>query len=182
MGDGILAALRASAAAGDDLRVEPAADAALDLLVVSGSAGDAAAMAAELMRATGVLALGDAAFAAEVRRRAGPGAFGWLPVDVDAPRLAAAARAVAFGLDVTPAGTPVPDVVHASVPSEPLTARELEVFELLAKGLGNRDIGQALGISHHTAKFHVAQILAKTGAATRTEAVRQGLRQGLVGL
>jgi len=65
---------------------------------------------------------------------------------------------------------------------EPLTARELEVFELLAKGLGNRDIASALGISRHTAKFHVAQILEKTGAATRTEAVRQGLRMGLVGL
>ena len=65
---------------------------------------------------------------------------------------------------------------------EPLTARELEVYELMAKGLGNRDIGAALGISAHTAKFHVAQILEKTGSATRTEAVRQGLRWGLIGL
>jgi DNA-binding NarL/FixJ family response regulator len=56
------------------------------------------------------------------------------------------------------------------------------VFELLAKGLANRDIALALGISSHTAKFHVAQILEKTGAATRTEAVRQGLRLGWIGL
>lgn len=65
---------------------------------------------------------------------------------------------------------------------EPLTARELEVYELMAKGLGNRDIAAALGISAHTAKFHVARILDKTGSATRTEAVRQGLRWGLIGL
>jgi len=65
---------------------------------------------------------------------------------------------------------------------EPLTPRELEVFELLGKGLSNRDIGGVLGISAHTAKYHVAQILAKVGAATRAEAVREGLRSGLIGL
>ena len=71
----------------------------------------------------------------------------------------------------------------AGVPEhEPLTPRELEVFELLGKGLSNRDIGGVLGISAHTAKYHVGQILAKVGAATRAEAVREGLRCGLIGL
>jgi DNA-binding CsgD family transcriptional regulator len=71
----------------------------------------------------------------------------------------------------------------AGVPEhEPLTPRELEVFELLGKGLSNRDIGGVLGISAHTAKYHVARILAKVGAATRAEAVREGLRWGLIGL
>jgi len=51
-----------------------------------------------------------------------------------------------------------------------------------AKGLGNREIATALGISRHTVKFHVGQILEKTGSASRLEAVRQGLRHGLVGL
>ena len=60
--------------------------------------------------------------------------------------------------------------------------REIEVFELLGKGLSNRDIGGVLGISAHTAKYHVAQILAKVGAATRAEAVREGLRHGWIGL
>ena len=64
---------------------------------------------------------------------------------------------------------------------EPLTPRELEVFELLAKGLSNRDIGCALEISTHTAKFHVGQILAKVGAATRAEAVLIGMQLGLIG-
>jgi DNA-binding CsgD family transcriptional regulator len=65
---------------------------------------------------------------------------------------------------------------------EPLTTRELEVYELLAKGLSNRDIAGVLEISAHTAKFHVGQILAKVGAATRAEAVAIGLRLGLIGL
>jgi len=65
---------------------------------------------------------------------------------------------------------------------EPLTPRELEVFELVGKGLSNRDIAGVLGISAHTAKFHVGQILAKVGAATRAEAVSAGLRLGLIGL
>ena len=65
---------------------------------------------------------------------------------------------------------------------EPLTPRELEVFELLGKGLSNRDIAGMLGISTHTAKYHVGQILAKVGASTRAEAVGEGLRFGLIGL
>ncbi len=65
---------------------------------------------------------------------------------------------------------------------EPLTPRELEVFELLGKGLSNRDIAGVLGISTHTAKYHVGQILAKVGASTRAEAVSEGLRFGLIGL
>jgi len=65
---------------------------------------------------------------------------------------------------------------------EPLTPREIEVFELIGKGLSNRDIGGVLGISAHTAKYHVGQILAKVGAATRAEAVHIGLRLGLIGV
>jgi DNA-binding CsgD family transcriptional regulator len=56
------------------------------------------------------------------------------------------------------------------------------VFELLGKGLSNRDIAGVLGISAHTAKFHVGQILAKVGAATRAEAVSLGIQLGLIGL
>jgi two-component system nitrate/nitrite response regulator NarL len=63
---------------------------------------------------------------------------------------------------------------------EPLTARELEVVQLLAEGLTNRRIGERLGISEHTAKFHVNSILGKLGASTRSEAVAQAARLGLV--
>jgi two-component system, NarL family, nitrate/nitrite response regulator NarL len=73
-------------------------------------------------------------------------------------------------------------LAHATGEHEPLTPRELEVYELIGKGLSNRDIGNLLGISAHTAKYHVGQILAKVGAATRAEAVSAGLRMGIIGL
>jgi DNA-binding NarL/FixJ family response regulator len=69
-------------------------------------------------------------------------------------------------------------------PDEPgidaLTARERQVIELLAQGLSNRRIAGALSISEHTAKFHVNSILSKLGASTRTEAVVEAVRRGLV--
>lgn len=63
-----------------------------------------------------------------------------------------------------------------------LTARELEVLRLMADGLGNKEIGAALNISTHTAKYHVAAVLAKLDARSRTEAVTIGLREGLLPL
>jgi DNA-binding NarL/FixJ family response regulator len=113
--------------------------------------------------------------------------IGRLPVDATDTQLAAAVNALAHGLCVSlPAAIQPQHAVVAPAPAqelvEPLTARELEVLELMAKGLANREIADALGISSHTAKFHVAQILDKTGSATRTEAVRQGPRLGLIGL
>lgn len=63
---------------------------------------------------------------------------------------------------------------------EPLTPRELQVLRMLADGLGNKEIANRLGISDHTAKFHVTQILGKLAAGSRTEAVAIGIRRGLV--
>jgi DNA-binding NarL/FixJ family response regulator len=65
---------------------------------------------------------------------------------------------------------------------EPLTAREVEVLELLAEGLPNKSIAIRLGISDQTVKFHVASICGKLGAANRTQAVRRGVRRGLISL
>ena len=65
---------------------------------------------------------------------------------------------------------------------EELTARELEVLEQLASGRSNKRIARSLGISEHTAKFHVNSILAKLGASSRTEAVVAAARRGLVTL
>jgi DNA-binding NarL/FixJ family response regulator len=61
-----------------------------------------------------------------------------------------------------------------------LTARERQVIELLVQGLSNRRIADVLSISEHTAKFHVNSILSKLGVGTRTEAVVEALRRGLV--
>jgi DNA-binding CsgD family transcriptional regulator len=63
-----------------------------------------------------------------------------------------------------------------------LTVREGEVLRLMAQGLGNKAIAAALGISAHTAKYHVASVLAKLDVHTRTEAVTRGLREGLLPL
>lgn len=65
---------------------------------------------------------------------------------------------------------------------EPLTAREVEVLQLLAEGLPNKSIATRLGISDQTVKFHVASICGKLGAANRTQAVRLAVRRGLVSL
>jgi DNA-binding CsgD family transcriptional regulator len=64
--------------------------------------------------------------------------------------------------------------------AEPLTAREHEVVQLLAQGLSNKAVGERLGISEHTAKFHVNAILTKLDAQTRTDAVVRAARLGLI--
>ena len=63
---------------------------------------------------------------------------------------------------------------------EALTPREREVLEMLAEGLSNKEIAWRLNISEHTVKFHVASVFAKLDVSTRTEAVMQGLRRGLL--
>jgi DNA-binding NarL/FixJ family response regulator len=80
---------------------------------------------------------------------------------------------------------PVADVAPTSlipgaVDQEPLTPREIEVLKLLSEGLGNKAISRRLSISEHTVKFHVGSIMAKLGAASRTEAVTQAARRGLI--
>lgn len=104
--------------------------------------------------------------------------------DIDAPALAAAVHAAAAGLivlDPTVAGT---TGIHAhariSPAGEALTTREQEVLELVAAGLPNKAIARELGISEHTAKFHVGSLLGKLGAGSRTEAVTVATRRGLL--
>jgi len=63
---------------------------------------------------------------------------------------------------------------------ESLTAREQEVLRLVSDGLGNKEIAGRLRISEHTVKFHISSILGKLGAASRTEAVSQGIRKGFI--
>jgi DNA-binding NarL/FixJ family response regulator len=63
---------------------------------------------------------------------------------------------------------------------EHLTAREREVLRLISDGLGNKQIAARLGVSEHTVKFHTSSILGKLGAGSRTEAVTEGIRRGLI--
>ncbi|HET9553953.1 MAG TPA: LuxR C-terminal-related transcriptional regulator, partial [Anaeromyxobacteraceae bacterium] len=97
------------------------------------------------------------------------------------PALAAALRAAAEGLLVLEPSL-AGGWLRAPAPAagEPLTPREREVLSLLAEGLGNKAIAARLGVSDHTAKFHVNAILGKLGAATRAEAIVVAARRGLV--
>ncbi len=108
-----------------------------------------------------------------------------LPRDASQTEVLAAVEAAAYGMAVLDprelelllsATTPAP----ASVEAAALTPRELEVLRMMADGAANKIIAWKLGISEHTVKFHVASILAKLGAASRTEAVTMGIRRGLV--
>jgi len=113
------------------------------------------------------------------------GAAGAVLRTADAATLRAALLAVAHGLVVLEHGfaslRPAPEPRPAAT-AEAFTPREREVLALLARGLSNRDIAQALGISAHTAKFHVNSILQKLGVERRTEAVVRAARMGLVTL
>jgi DNA-binding NarL/FixJ family response regulator len=99
--------------------------------------------------------------------------------------IAAAIQAVAAGLSVLSANL-LDDLLRPSgadsarSDTETLTPRELEVLALVAAGASNKLIARRLGISVHTAKFHVARVLEKLGAHSRAEAVAVGARLGLV--
>lgn len=109
-----------------------------------------------------------------------------LPRDASAQEIAAGIEALAAGLVVLhPSASPasVDKPLHRNLPegqSAPLTPRELEILGMMAEGIGNRAIGKSLGISTHTVKFHIAAILDKLSARSRTEAVAIGMRRGLL--
>jgi DNA-binding NarL/FixJ family response regulator len=141
----------------------------------------------ELISAAAVVLLADhpaPGFLADAVRM-GIGAI--LPTGASPEQLVAAMQATMTGLVVIdrgdidstfPAARPV-FRPFAELP-EPLTPREGEVLQMLASGLANKEIATRLAISEHTVKFHVASILGKFGAASRTEAVALGIRHGLV--
>lgn len=114
----------------------------------------------------------------------GAGIHGLLPRQAAPEQIVAALRAVAAGvaaLDpalvealVAPRGAPL------DAPGTLLTPREAEVLRLLAEGLANKAIAQRLDISEHTVKFHVNAILRKLDAQSRTEAVIEATRRGLI--
>jgi DNA-binding NarL/FixJ family response regulator len=106
--------------------------------------------------------------------------FALLPTSATAEQIVAAVEAAAAGLVVLHADH-AGSLIAAPV-DDPLTPREREVLQMLAAGLGNKEIAARLHISDHTAKFHVSQILAKLTAASRAEAVSIAMRRGLVPL
>jgi len=117
------------------------------------------------------------------------GVYGLLPRDASAADIYSAIEAAHRGLllldpalaqEVFASKTNVRFAESGPEQLEELTPREIEVLGMMAEGLGNKEIAARLSISDHTVKFHISSILAKFGAATRTEAVTIGIRRGLV--
>ena len=115
------------------------------------------------------------------------GASALLPTAVDAETLATALLASARGLvtisrrDLA-ALLPEEERIEPALkaPAESLTPRELEVLQLMARGLTNRQIARRLQISEHTVKFHAGAILGKLNARSRAEAVARSIGLGWI--
>ena len=117
--------------------------------------------------------------------------FALLPRDASGEQLRAALDAVTTGLLVLDPSAaerlfPAPTVDTRPTPTDTeadhITPREREVLQLVAEGLPNKTIARRLAISDHTVKFHLASLMAKLNAASRTEAVHQAARRGLISL
>lgn len=127
---------------------------------------------------TPVVAVSDEPLKRSLLRR---GIHSALPRDASPDQIVAAIYAAAAGLATIPAeATSAILISERESEGEPLTPREIEVLEMVAEGLSNKQIAAGLNISDHTAKFHVNSILGKLAAATRAEAVTKGLRRGLL--
>jgi len=163
-----------------------------DILLVDGrhDAGEAergGLALAEVTDQAAVVLLADQLGQSQVAQALRNGVRAVLPREISTQQLQAALQAVAAGLIVVhPAEVntllpmPTSSATEIALFAEPLTKREREVLQMLATGLGNKEIAVRLAISDHTAKFHVASILGKLGASTRTEAVAIGIRHGLI--
>jgi len=126
------------------------------------------------------------------------GAGALLPADADSSQVLAAVCAVAAGLAVVHphlgrtvlGGDPLSHPARsgalagakagAGAARAALTPRELQVLRMIADGLPNKAIAADLGITPHTVKFHIASILSKLDAESRTEAVTLGIRLGMI--
>lgn len=106
------------------------------------------------------------------------GAAGYLLKESKCDELNAAVRAVAGG------GTWIPPQIGRRMQdresSTDLSKRQREVISLVAKGLSNKDIGQALGFSESGTKQHLRQIFAKLGVVDRAEAVAAAIQRGII--
>ncbi len=115
------------------------------------------------------------------------GILGALARDAPPAVVRAALVSAARGLVVMDAGfhrarTPLTSERRPAEPMDSLTPREVEVLALLATGMPNKLIAHHLGISEHTAKFHVTAVMGKLGAQSRTDAVIRAARRGMVAL
>jgi NarL family two-component system response regulator LiaR len=110
------------------------------------------------------------------------GAIGYLLKDTKADELCTAIKAAAAGqVQLSPqAAARLMREVHVPESPETLTQREMEVLQLLAQGLANKEIARELGIGEKTVKTHVSNILSKLGVLSRTQAALHAIQIGMV--
>ncbi|MBI4890971.1 MAG: response regulator transcription factor [Acidobacteria bacterium] len=116
----------------------------------------------------------------DVHRAISAGALGYLTKDASADELATAIQAVHRGRHYLPAALSA--LLASRVDADALTSRELEVLQLLARGLANKEIAAELGIAEKTARIHVSHILDKLAVEDRTQAVLTAIQRGYVHL
>lgn len=116
----------------------------------------------------------------DIRRALAAGVQAYLTKDVLHDELLKAIRAVHGGQTYLPAG--VAAALAAQMPRPDLSAREIQVLELIVKGLANKQIAYALSIAEHTVKNHVKNILSKLGVQDRTQAATAAIQRGIIHL
>ncbi len=114
----------------------------------------------------------------DIHKALAAGAQGYVLKSSTGEQLIPALRAVAAGKDWIP--EEVADRLIKRDKFEPLTPRELEVLNELAKGLANKQIASVMNISQHTTKGYLKNILTKLHVADRTEAVTVAIQRGLI--
>jgi two-component system NarL family response regulator len=116
----------------------------------------------------------------DIRRALAAGVLAYLTKDVLHDELLKAIRAVHEGQAYLPAA--VAAALAAQLPRPDLSAREVQVLELIVRGLANKQIAYTLNIAEHTVKNHVKNILSKLGAQDRTQAATAAIQRGIIHL
>lgn len=116
----------------------------------------------------------------DIRRALAAGVLSYLTKDVLHDELLNAIRAVHAGETYLPASVAAAVSPDANAPE--LSAREVQVLELIVRGLPNKQIAYTLGIAEHTVKNHVKNILSKLGVQDRTQAATAAIQRGIVHL
>lgn len=117
---------------------------------------------------------------ADIHRALSAGACGYLMKDVHVADLVSAIRNAVSGRRVIPPR--VASALAEFTPRIDLSAREVELLRLVAKGLGNKEIARVIGRSEGTVKVHLKNIHAKLGVDDRTEAVTLAMQRGIIHL
>ena len=152
----------------------------LDLRMPVMNGVEAAASIRQEFPRAGLIALTTYGGDEDIRRALAAGVRSYLTKDVLHDELLNAIRAVHAGGTYLPAN--VAAAVSSDSPAPELSAREIQVLELIVRGHANKQIAFALGIAEHTVKNHVKNILGKLGVQDRTQAATAAIQRGIVHL